>query len=408
MEEKEIKAVDILTILFERRWFLIKNFLLVAVASVIISLLLPKWYTSSSVILPPASSAPELSAFTSGSLGNILGGMAGMSNNSVDVYLAILNSRTLRQTVIDKFNLADVYELKGDYYIETVFKILNERTGVNYDMDTGVITVSYLDKDPQLAADVANFYISQLDKINKELSVQKAKIEREFLEKRVEMNYKEIDQAEQTLKEFQEKYNAISIPEQMAAALRTAAEVKAELIAYQIQYEVGRASMDADHPSLIELKKQINVLKKKLGEFNNPSSDFGENIGLFLGFSDVPTLQKQYTELFREVEVQNALLEFLLPQYEGAKIQESKDTPTLQVLDSAVPAEKKTKPKRAVVVILSCVFCTVVAILYIFVVNYFERKREEFPEDFDKWQKISDWIKSDFSKVPIIRRFVSK
>ena len=404
MEEHEIKAVDVLTVLLRRRWFLIWNFLIVAVVSIIISLLLPKWYTSKSVLLPPASGAPELSAFTSGSIGSILGGMTGISGGEVDVYLAILNSRTLKQTVIDKFDLPKVFNLKGKYYIETVFKILDERTAINYDMESGVISVSFIDKDPQRAADVANYFVSQLDKINKELSVRKAKFEREFLEQRVDLNYKEIDAAEQALKEFQEKYNAVAIPEQMVAALKTAAELKAQLIALQVQYEVDKATMDTDHPALKELNKQISAIEKRLASFDYPSSEFGKGKGLFPGFADVPSLQKQYTELRREVEIQNSLLEFLLPQYEGAKIQEAKDTPSIQILDRAVPAEKKTKPKRSKIVILSCLFCTVVGIFYIFIEEYFSKLQSRKNDEFQSWARIGEMINTDFKKIWSLKR----
>ncbi len=404
MEEHEIKAVDVLTVLFRRRWFLIWNFIIVAVISAIISLLLQKWYTSSSVILPPASGSSELSAFTSGSVGSILGGMSGISGGEVDVYLAILNSRTLRQAVIDSFDLPRVYKLKGNYYIETVLKILSERISINYDMESGVITVSYTDKDPQLAAEIVNFYVSQLDRINKELSVKKARFEREFLEKRVALNYQEIDAAEQALKEFQEKHNAVAIPQQMEAALKIAADLKAQLIAFQVQYEVDKANMDPEHPALKELKKQISVLEKKLADFDYPSSEFGEGKGLFPGFADIPSLQKQYAELRREVEIQNSLLEFLLPQYEGAKIQEAKDTPTVQVLDYAVPAEKKTKPKRSKVVILSCLFCTIAAIIYVFIEQYFSRLHSRSNDEYRSWERLIGMIKSDFTKVLFFRK----
>jgi len=403
MEEKELNILDVLSVIVRRRWLLVVNFLIVAIVSVIYSLLLPKWYTGTASVIPPTQSVSPLSAVTSGSLGNIVEGITGIGGENIGLYLAILDSRTMKKSVLDAFALVRLYGFKDKYYIEDVYKELAQRVSINFDDDQGIINVSVLDKNPRLAAQIANYFVQQLDIINKQLSVEKARRERIFLEQRVEMNYRDIEKAEKALKEFQQAHNAISIPDQMTAAIKTAAELKAQLIALQVQYEVLSANVSPEHPSLKDLKNQIRQLKEKLVEFNSASREFGEGGGIFPGFAEVPDLMYQYTDLYREVEIQNTLLEFLLPQYEAAKIQEAKDTPTIQVLDYAVPAEKKTKPKRAKIVIFACLFCTLITIIFIFVEDYFRNLKQRSYNDFKSWNKITDFILEDLRRLPVVK-----
>lgn len=409
MEDKEVKAVHIVSIIFKRRWLIIGNFLIVAFVSAIISLSLPKWYIGRTIILPPSGNTGiGMATFSQSSLGNVLGGMTNVPSMEVGIYLAILNSRTLKQAAIDSFDLARELNFKGDYYIENVLRVLAERVSVKLDEEMGTISISVLDKKPKLAADLANFFVWKLDKINKKLSVEQAQRERIFLEERLKLNYDDIAQAEKALKDFQEKYSAVAIPEQVAAAITTAAEIKAELISYQVQYEIAKGNMDADHPTLKDLELQIKELQRRLSDFNVASAEFGEGKGLFPGFSEIPALQLEYAELIREVEVQNNLLEFLYPQYEAAKIQEAKDTPTIQVLDYAVPAEKKTKPKRANIVIFSCLFATIISLIYIFVLEYFNNIRLVKKNEYKTWQTMVDSIKNDISRLPLLGPFMRK
>ena len=408
MKKKEVKLADVISVLINWRWRIIINFFIVAIGSAIYSLTIPKQYQGQAVILPPTSGGgTSMASFAAGGLGDMLTGMNFISTES-GIYWAILNSRSLRQAVIDSFNLAEVYEFKNKYFIENVLRKLDNKVAINLDEELGLIYVRVSDKSPQRAADMANFFVRELGRISKEIAVEKARRDRIFLKKRVNINYSDIAKAELAMREFSEKYNAVAIPEQLKAAISTAADIKAQLMSQQVQYQVYKKSLELDHPKIKEMQERIAGLEMKLSGFNSASSEFGDGRGLFPGFAQLPHLQQKYAELYREVEVQNKLLDFLLPQYEAAKIKEARDSPNVQVLDHAIPPERKSAPKRSKIVIISSFFSLVITLMYTFIYEHFRKIRTENTDEYKTWQSVFSVVRKDFSRIPILNLLVKR
>ena len=231
--EKKVNLIDYLYVFVKWRKLLITNFFIVCVVAIVISLLLPKWYESSAVIMPPKSDFNNLniSALVSklpfGGLGIPMG------SEEVQAFMAILKSRTIKEIVINKFNLIEVYEKKD---IERTLEALEDNIEGTLG-DEGQILLSVLDQEPKRAAEMANTLLSALDSIYTQLNIQKARNDRIFIEKRFTQNKEDLKTAEEQLKAFQEKYGVIDIPEQIRVAIGSAAEI--QTLIYMTEIELG-------------------------------------------------------------------------------------------------------------------------------------------------------------------------
>ncbi len=311
-------------------------------------------------------------------------GLGGISDE-VNTFLAILNSRTVMEAVAQKFNLMERFQTRN---MEETIRALQGFVTVDIN-EEGTIMIGTRAKTPyfateqekdearRLARDMANFFIEELDRVNTQLKVEKAKNTRIFIEKRYYQNLEDIRQAEEEFKQFQQQHGAIALPEQTAAAIAAAAELKAEIITKEVEVGVLKKYVNDTHPDLARAQNELRELQTKYDEFkygskfdkNNPkqSQDF------FLPFAEVPEIGLQYLRLFREVTMQEKILEFLLPEYEQAKIQEAKDTPSVQVLDKAVLPIRKASPKTMITTIVAGFSCLIICLFFIFSIEYFNR-----------------------------------
>lgn len=258
--------------------------------------------------------------------------------------------------VADSFNLTQKYNKKN---IELTLRKLRKHVGINLD-DEGTLTVfaegetswfpsaESKEEARTLARDMTNFIIERLDQMNKRLRSERGRNSRIFIERRYHQNLEELEQAENVLKEFQEAHGILSMPEQTMATIQTGAEIKAQVIAKEVEMKMLLETVGPGHSEYLNSKLAYDVLDRKYNDFKSADSR-GRDI--FIPFEEIPNLGMQYLQLFREVMLQQKLLEFILPQYEQAKIQEAKDTPSLQILDKAIKPIRKHRPKRAMIVI---------------------------------------------------------
>ncbi len=387
--KSEAGLLDYFIVLLKWRKWLAINFLAVAITTGVIVFLIPKWYLATATILPPRK---ELGLFgLPSALNNLpLGGLDLLKgSDEVMIYMAILQSRTVWEAVIHKFDLIKVYE-KED--IEKALKELSNNVEINQSKE-GTISVGVLDQSPQRAADMANAFIHFLDSVNVVLNVQKARNNRIFIGRRLDDNKAEMSQAEEALRSFQEKYGAISLPVQTEAAIKGAAELLAQITATEVELGVLERSLTPTHGEMIQKRSMLVELRRKLDEirYGDISSLPGTNgknrldaDAIFIPFKHVPQIGLQYVRLYREVEVQKILYQLLVQQYEQARLQEARDTPTVQVLDRATPPLRKAKPKRLAIILLSAISATLIFVVFIFAGERLRLLRQEDPESYEK------------------------
>jgi len=394
---------DFLIVLLKWRKTIILNVFIVSLIAIAVSFMLDKWYTSTANIIPPKSKSGLL-----GDIGNVsstikdlsktLGRLGTTSTEAYD-YLAILQSRRTFDKVIKKFNLREVYEFDSDDYIEEVIEELDNNVEMNVE-DEGNITIKVTDKSPQRAAEMANYFVELLNEISIELGTFEAKNNREFIERRYFQVLTDLKNSEDSLKIFSQKYSIYSIAEQTKAAISAAAELKAMIEVQEIELELAKKTYGNDSPLIMDKKVIIAEMKKRLNSMNVTDNSKDSDVTLFTPFSQIPEVGVKYLRYRREFELQTKLLEFILPVYEQAKIEEKKNIPVCLVLDAAVPAEKKSAPKRVIIVVASFLVSLFLSIL----LALFLESLNNLRGDESRYKKINDGIFIPLKRMFLISR----
>jgi len=393
--EDEINLIDYFLVLLKHKWMIFWIVALAIIFSVVVSLLMPKMYTATARVLPPKEPDSGLSALLTQS-GGPLGGLAGSfvtGKTTSDLYVGMLKSRTVADVLIKEFDLKELYKKK---YLEDVYRHLAKRINIKVSRKDQIISVSVEDKDPKRAADMANTYLDALDRINRTVNITEGQRKRIFLEKRLKEAKDDLSRAEIALKEFQEKYGLVSIEEQAKVAIEGAAKIKGEIIVAQTELEVLKQFGTERQNEAVMLKSKITELQNQLKkiESSNPGISAlkahemkeGES-NFYIPFNELPALGMQLARLMREAKIQEKVFELVTSQYEMAQIEEAKDVNTIQVLDRAVPTDKKSSPKRALIVILSAVVAFFLSIFLAFFVEYIQRLKIDDKERYQQLVK---------------------
>jgi tyrosine-protein kinase Etk/Wzc len=341
MYENEVNFSDYFQIFRKYKRFIIVFIFVVSIASVIISLMLPKLYKAQATILSPSDNSGAMSAF--GSDLSMFGLSGLISEDSTQMrLLAILKSIKMLELLDIEFDFQTKYEEK--FKFKTYSKIHSNMHVVIGEEDQFII--SFIDKDQELVKDIVKHIVHSLDSLNIELSNTKARQNREFIQTRIEIVADSLSAFEHELMEFMKSNHLISIDDQMSSTVSTAAELKAIIMAKEIELELKKMNHTEFNP-------EINSLENELGLLTDNFDGFFINDGnkLLLNLDNVPQVQREYIKLQRKIKYFTKLLEYLGPQFEQSKIEEEKDIPTIQILDEPKRPEWKYKPKRAVIVI---------------------------------------------------------
>jgi uncharacterized protein involved in exopolysaccharide biosynthesis len=389
-----------------KRWIL-GNTLVVALGAVVVSLLLPNWYLSQASVFPPERPGATRALLTgqpSGRLSmslmaSLLGGSAfdiPLFASPSDIMARILNSRTLREELIRRFDLIRHFEVRN---MDQALKVLAERMIVYVGRD-GFVNVSFLDTDPQLAADVANEAVRLMDEIQRERRHTVAQTAREFIAQRLEETRRNLAAAEESLRAFQQRTGIVA-PEDQAQAL---VEVVYQLLGRRLALEVEREALEQvagpDVPRLARIAADIRVLDEALRRLGGSAAPDSLEEPSLAGMSD---LMLEYRRRLREVRVQEALHEYLITQHEYYRIQEVRDTPTVQVLDEARPAEEKEKPRRSIICIVATLLAFAGSLLFF---ELLERLRESAHRDGPASRMVEGlgggWLVRRLRRTPVV------
>ncbi len=343
MAQEERKSLVYFRFLWKNKKFIFRVVFIVGIISIIISLLLPKYYRATAVIMPPEESK---SAFTGLGIDIAALGLGDIFGGGEDIfrYTAILKSRTLLEAVNRKFNFQKKYKTKN---LEETIKALRENLYIRIGEESQ-IEVSFLDRDQDLVADITNYIVHCLDSLNIALTTQKAHNNREFIEERLKITLDSLKTVETELSNFMKANSLISIDDQVRVAVEQAAELQAQIMAKEIELRLKKDALKSNHPEVEFIQKELDALKQKLNQLYR--GELKQKI--FPAFDKVQDLEIQYLQLQRKVLYYSKVIEFLGPQYEQARIEEARKIPTIQILDPAVRPERKAKPKRSIFVIL--------------------------------------------------------
>lgn len=351
-ESKTYSIMDYLFVLFKwKRFFFINIFIVLALTTTIVFLLKVD-YKATAVIMLPEDGSSGL-----GNLGSLIGGknsaismgakLMGISGASEDMVFGLLNSRTALLNVIDKFELQNYYEVS-----DNKDKLLKAFRGdISFDPNEfGMIEINVINQSADTASLIANYFVELIDSLNIKINSEQAKNNRIFLEGRYRKNIDDLKLAEDSMFRFQKKYGIFAVPEQLEVAVKAAAEVESELTAKEIASHFAELQFGKNSPQHKMVLEETKILKDKVLELKNSEKISGAT-NVFFPFSQIPMMTLQYYRIYREIEIQSAIMEIILPMYEQAKVEEQKSIPTIMVIDHAVPPELKNSPKRLFIIV---------------------------------------------------------
>ena len=343
--------------LWEQRGFLARVTAWGGAAALAVAFLIPKRFESRTVLMPPEQANVGLASLmamtrSSDALGSLAGDLLGMKTSGA-LFMGILSSRTVEDRVIGKFDLRAVYHVTR---MEQARKTLEANTFMTEDRKSGILAIVVTDGDPKRAAAIGQAYVDELDRLVVELNTSTAHRERVFLEERLKTIKTDLDAAARDFSEFASKNAAIDIKEQGKATMEAAAVLGGELIAAQSEREGLRQIYADENVRVRAATAKIAELQKRLdqiggGAAGSPLTGKADDTN-YPSLRKLPLLGVTYADLYRRTKVEETLYDVLTQQYEFAKVQEAKETPSVRVLDPPNLPEKKSYPPRLFIGVL--------------------------------------------------------
>jgi len=337
--------------LVEWRKFIIVATIVTAGLVAVISLVLPQWYTARASMFPPEQGGgmPMYSELIQ-SLQMPLLGQLGTGARPETIYIDMMKSRRVAELLIEEFDLFGVYEVS---LVEEAMAELHSNTSFTL-LENGLIIVRFEDRDPRRAADVANRYIGLLDEFNRQLNVSRASKTREFIEGQLVKREATLADAELALKEFQDENQALELDEQLRSTLAIVTDLTAEAISLETELRILETYTSPDSEEYLETKREYEQLLVQLEKLKVNRDDDDEDIlrAFLPTLEDVPALSLQMLRLKRNVEIENTVYTMLVTEYEKSRIEEARDTPTVQIMDEASAPNFRSRPRRKALVVV--------------------------------------------------------
>jgi|GEM_PF-3233280 len=390
---------DHLALWFRHRWFLVKVFFLAALATAVISSLIPKTYRATAMVLPPFDGGTALPF-----LGGVTVDVFGANEVSAAGLATLLKSRALKDRVQSHIDLKEHYQ-KPD--LERAYKAFENSLEIEMESEESFGAVSIiafrlhvLDRDPEFAARLVNVVVEEWDRLTVDLNRRSASLRRQFTEENLRANTLELAATEDSLRRFQEQYGIASVEAQVEGTVTSGFLLEQRIIEARTEVQVLEKMLRSNHPEL----KRAHSMLQGLQEEQKRMRVAGETEGLMLPLNVAPEIGLQYARLFRSLTTLETIHAVLVQQYEQARMQELKDMPSLRLVDTGEVPLYKYKPKRALMVLMASFSALFLAVLVMYF-NHYRMVARGTPET--GWlDEITAGLKTDLGRLarPFTRR----
>ena len=423
--EREVRGapeqvVGYLRVLWQSRRRLVRIALIGLVCSAVIALLLHAEYEATTRLMPPdehSNSGLSMLAASvtgqAGALSSLAGDMLGVKSSGA-LFVGVLGSRTIQDRLVERFKLKQAYHASLSADARTA---LAANSSIAEDRKSGIITIMVTDRDANRAAALASAYVEELDRVISQLSTSSARRERVFLEERLKSVKQDLDAAAERLGEFSSKNSTIDIQTQGKAMVDAASQLQSELIAAQAQMQGLRQIYTDSNVRVREGEARIAELERQLGKLGGATPSTEKNTmgaatnELYPSIKQLPLLGITYADLYRRTKIEEIVYETLTQQYELAKVQEAKETPSVKVLDAAVAPERKSYPSRTLIVGLGTIIFSAAGAVWILLAASWSAADPLGPGKLFAMEMVSD-IRNQFSEFSnhtgIMGRYFSK
>jgi capsule polysaccharide export protein KpsE/RkpR len=389
IEDSREWQAEQLRLLWNRRRFFLQAATLGLIASSLVAFLIPRSYTSTAQLMPPDTQSSSglammaaMATKVGGGLGSMAGDLLGLKTTGA-LFIGVLRSETAQDRLVQEFDLQKVYGLFRKKLITDARTELDENTSISEDRKSGIITISVTDHSPQRAAALANAYVDELNSLVAGLSTSSAHRERMFLEERLKVAKRDLDEAVNGLAQFSSKNNTLDIQQEGKAMLDAAGSIAGELIATESQLEGLRQIYTDNNFRIRSLNARAGELRKQLeklggakasgdraaapadGRPGDPSA--APDSGLpYPTIHSLPLLGAKYADYYRRAKIQETVYELLTEQFELAKVQEAKETPSVKILDPGTIPEKKSFPPRLLIIFVGTTLVFLMSVAWVF------------------------------------------
>ncbi|MFO7638780.1 MAG: GNVR domain-containing protein [bacterium] len=405
-----------LRILLKWRRLLFVNSLVLTVIAVAVSLVLPHRYAAVGRLLPPADEdAFGLSSMLGGTLGGsrlnrlMAGAILGGATPS-DLMLGVLTSRSVMQEVVERGALMDHYRIR-DRSMEKAVRRLAKMTDTEIS-DDGIVVIAVEAKTPDLAAELVNLYIDELDRFMRTSNIGRGRNMRLFIEQRLSEVERVLAGAQDSLEVFQQRNRVASIDDEAEAAIGVYAQLRSRLYVREAELAMMEGISSPDNPLTARLQAEVEAFRRQLVRLESGGRSVGASrelaggfgVGFSLPFDSLAAVSAEYLRRYRDFKVQEEAYLLLWQQLEYAKILEARDTPSLSVLDYAIPPERRSFPRRWVIVFGTLVFSLVAGAAFAFVAEYFDRIKVASSDEYRGWLELRQQAREATTGL---RRFLS-
>ncbi len=372
-DEDEISLIDLATALGEEKATLFAIPLLTTLVAVVVSLLMTPIFTAKTVVMPPQQQQSGAAAALA-SLGGLAGlaGAAGAIKSPDEMYVAFLGSEGMQNRIIAEMKLQERYEAKT---LSDTRKALKEQMRISSDKKSGLLSIEADDKDPAFAAELANRHVVELRAMLGRLAVTEAQQRRQFYEQQIQQTQDKLSLAEVAFRAAKEK-SGMQVTSVLAeTGVRASAELRGQIAAREVQLQAMSRFATAQNPDTQRIASELSALRAQL---NKAEQGSGESKAA------ASPLHQEAVKSYRDVKVQEAMLEVLIRQYELARVDEAKEGPLIQQVDVAMPPERKSKPKRAIIVLVAAFAGLFLGVLVAFVRRALKKAQSD-PASAGQW-----------------------
>jgi tyrosine-protein kinase Etk/Wzc len=349
--EDEISLLDLLIVLAERKRTILLVTATCAILALIVSFLLPKQYTATVILLPPQQSSSLGAAMSSqlsslGSVAALAGGSLGIKNPN-DMYVAMLRSETVEDGVVHD------YELQREYHARLVSdarKAFEQHATVDGSGKDGLIHISVEDHDPNRAAQLANGYVDEFRDLSKHLAFTEAQQRALFFQQQLEQSKDNLANAEEALKRTEQSTGLIQLDSQAKALIESAAGLRAQIAAKEVQIQAMQTYATGENAQLVETQQELESMRAQLAKLGG-SEESGDSLMVPKG--KVPEAGLEYVRKLRDVKYYETIFDILAKQFEIAKLDEAREGSMVQLVDPAIPPDRKSFPKRGLITIIA-------------------------------------------------------
>jgi uncharacterized protein involved in exopolysaccharide biosynthesis len=386
---------DILIVLARHKKFLIQTVVGITVLALVVSLVWPKKYLSTSEVIQTRESL--------GSLGGLLQSFSSISSgqNKIggETIIVILNSENLKEELIEEFNLEKVY---NETIKEALFEELNDAITIEEVREGGFgfnpivsVKIQVEDQDPERAQKMNEFILSKLEQRMELLNEESTSKNLQILERRFQTNLQQLKESEEDLNDFQNRYGILEVSSQLEGLIQNLAELKTSIVKEEVEIEILRNRLDENSNQIQSKRQEVQALESAYQELIKKSENIELASDVFYSLYDMPDLLLKYGRLMREVEVQNNIYELLLPQLEQQRLFLANKGSGLQIIDEADLPTYKNSPKRAYIVIAGFMFSIFLALLVIYLRELYYGEDSEYKGKIDSLRKELSFKKSE-------------